>query len=93
MVLDPAHFTPVGFNLQKAAAMLDDLEPLAVDDLSDAVADGGDAVTEVRAASPDVDVLVGIVGDKAAATLQGQEPKQQPRKQATRKGGRMQPVF
>jgi len=75
VVLDPAHFPSVGFDLQKAAAMLDDLEPLAVDDLGDAVTDGGDAVTEVRAPSPDVDVLVRLMRDKPAATLKGQEPE------------------
>ena len=91
VVLDPAHFPSVGFDLQKAAAMLDDLEPLAVDDLGDAIADRSHAVAQVRAPSPDIDVFVRPVRGESATSAeqycpnQGQ-PGQHPQKGAARKG-------
>jgi hypothetical protein len=58
MVLDPANFTFFGLDLQKAPAMLDNLESLPVHHLCDSVTDGCHAVAKVSSPSPDVYVFV-----------------------------------
>ncbi len=72
-LLNPADLVLLGFDLEKTAVALEDLERLAVDDFSDALRDGGDAVVEIHVARSDVDGVVFWLAETAATRDQPQE--------------------
>jgi hypothetical protein len=66
--------------------VLNDLQALTIADFSDAIADGGDAIAQVGAASPDIDEFARRMGCESTAALKDQEAEQQHWKQATDRG-------
>lgn len=70
-LLDPADLVFIGFDLEEAAAVLDDLKGLAVDHLGDASGDGGYAVAQVGLASGDVDRIHLLMAKAGAAGKEG----------------------
>jgi hypothetical protein len=66
-LLDPADLVLLGLHVEEAAVALDHLERLAVDHLGHPIGDGGDAVVQVHLARAEVDLVVMLVAEAAAA--------------------------
>jgi len=71
--LDPSDFILLRPDLEEALAALEDLERLAIDDLRDAVRDGGDTVVKVHLAGGDVDGVKVLVVEAAATGGEGEQ--------------------
>ena len=78
-LFNPADLVLLGLDPEEAAAVFEDFERLAVDDLGDAVADGGDAVMQVHLPGRDVDGVVMLAAEAVAGGERKEEPDEEQR--------------